>query len=162
MMGARETVAKALALECMRQARAQRRACYVYAFSGPGECAEFGLALTPRGLEDMLAFLGGSFHGGTDVDEPLRRCLARLRDAEWRDADILLVTDGEIPQPDAALLEALEAGRRDAGLKVHGLLVGDARSDAVAALCTNVTTFRSWDAVRGAEDRGGAAARRGV
>ena len=148
MMGARETVAKALALECMRQARAQRRGCYVYAFSGPGECAEFGLALTPRGLEDMLNFLSGSFHGGTDVDEPLKRCLARLRDAAWRDADILLVTDGEIPPPDAGLLAALEEGRRDMGLKVHGLLVGDAGSDAVASLCTHVTTFKSWDAVK--------------
>jgi uncharacterized protein with von Willebrand factor type A (vWA) domain len=151
MMGARETVAKALALECMRQARAQRRACYVYAFSGPGQCAEFALSLTPRGLEDMLTFLSGSFHGGTDVDEPLKRCLARLRDAEWQDADILLVTDGEIPRPDAALLSALEEGRRDMGLKVHGLLVGDAGSEAVTSLCTHVTTFRSWDAVREAE-----------
>lgn len=34
MMGAREVVAKALALECMRQARTQKRACYLYSFSG--------------------------------------------------------------------------------------------------------------------------------
>ncbi len=35
MRGARETVAKALALECLRGAHRQRRACYLYAFSGP-------------------------------------------------------------------------------------------------------------------------------
>ena len=33
-MGAREVVAKALALECLRQARQQQRACYLYSFSG--------------------------------------------------------------------------------------------------------------------------------
>ena len=37
MRGPRETVAKALALECMRAARAQERGCFVFAFSGPQE-----------------------------------------------------------------------------------------------------------------------------
>jgi hypothetical protein len=37
MRGPREVVAKALALECMRAAKAQDRACYVYAFAGPQE-----------------------------------------------------------------------------------------------------------------------------
>jgi uncharacterized protein with von Willebrand factor type A (vWA) domain len=37
MRGARETVAKALALECMRAAREQERDCYVFAFAGPAE-----------------------------------------------------------------------------------------------------------------------------
>lgn len=35
--GAREIVAKALALECLRGAHRQRRPCYLYAFSGPSE-----------------------------------------------------------------------------------------------------------------------------
>lgn len=38
MRGAREVVAKALALECMRGAHRQQRPCYLYAFSGPGTC----------------------------------------------------------------------------------------------------------------------------
>lgn len=37
MRGARETVAKALALECMRAAKEQERDCYVFAFAGPAE-----------------------------------------------------------------------------------------------------------------------------
>jgi hypothetical protein len=37
MSGAREVVAKALALECLRGAHRQKRACYLYAFSGPSE-----------------------------------------------------------------------------------------------------------------------------
>jgi hypothetical protein len=42
MRGARETVAKALALECMRAAREQERDCYVFAFSGPQEVRRAG------------------------------------------------------------------------------------------------------------------------
>lgn len=37
MRGAREIVAKALALECMRAAKVQERGCYVFAFAGPAE-----------------------------------------------------------------------------------------------------------------------------
>lgn len=42
MRGARETVAKALSLECMRAAREQERGCYVFAFSGPREVSGDG------------------------------------------------------------------------------------------------------------------------
>jgi uncharacterized protein with von Willebrand factor type A (vWA) domain len=48
MRGAREVVAKALALECMRGAHRQQRPCYLYAFSGPG-------ALWGGGLVGWLA-----------------------------------------------------------------------------------------------------------
>lgn len=48
MMGAREVVAKALALECMRQARTQKRACYLYSFSGAPAAAPRHPATAPR------------------------------------------------------------------------------------------------------------------
>jgi hypothetical protein len=47
MRGARETVAKALALECMRAAKEQERDCYVFAFAGPAEvgvCCDAGIS----------------------------------------------------------------------------------------------------------------------
>ncbi len=40
MRGPRETVAKALALECMRAAKEQERDCYVFAFAGVREVGE--------------------------------------------------------------------------------------------------------------------------
>jgi len=46
MRGAREVVAKALALECMRGAHRQQRPCYLYAFSGPGQST--GSIANPR------------------------------------------------------------------------------------------------------------------
>jgi uncharacterized protein with von Willebrand factor type A (vWA) domain len=64
MMGARETIAKAMVLECMRQAKAQQRQCYLYSFSGPGDCQELELKVTGAGLSHLLEFLSGSFHGG--------------------------------------------------------------------------------------------------
>ena len=50
MRGARETVAKALALECMRAAKAQERGCYVFAFAGPQEVSfNLSTSYTHRG-----------------------------------------------------------------------------------------------------------------
>ena len=37
--------------------------------------------------------------GGTDVDAPLIRSLEKLGREEWSQADILMVTDGEIKAP---------------------------------------------------------------
>ena len=48
LQGARELVAKALALECLRGAHRQRRACYLYAFSGPREGVTLGGVLTSQ------------------------------------------------------------------------------------------------------------------
>lgn len=37
------------------------------------------------------------FNGGSDFNEPVKRCLTRLTDAKWANSDILLVSDGEAP-----------------------------------------------------------------
>lgn len=47
MRGARETVAKALALECMRAAKEQERDCYMFAFAGPAEVSSAHAANPP-------------------------------------------------------------------------------------------------------------------
>ena len=150
MMGARETVAKAMALECMRQAKSQQRACYLYSFSGPGDCQELELKVTGQGVSKLLEFLAGSFHGGTDVDEPFIRALDRLGQEEWSNSDILLVTDGEIRPPDVDVVAKLDTAKEEMGLKVHGLLVGEpgAGADVMDALCTHTHTFKSWSAVK--------------
>lgn len=38
-------------------------------------------------------------------------------------ADILMVTDGEIPSPDENILSTIKAMHEDIGLEVHGLIV---------------------------------------
>lgn len=59
MRGARETVAKALALECLRGAHRQRRPAYLYAFSGPSAFVHMYVTMetdTPR-LPHLSVFL---------------------------------------------------------------------------------------------------------
>lgn len=63
-------------------------------------------------------------------------------------ADILMVTDGEIAPPSEGILKRLDFARKELGLEVHGLLVG--RSDTSPAMdqvCDHINVFKSWNAV---------------
>jgi uncharacterized protein with von Willebrand factor type A (vWA) domain len=149
MHGAREVVAKALTLECMRGAHRQGRKCYVYAFSGPGDVMELELGTDAASMSRLLSFLTMSFSGGTDVDAPLALSLERLTREEWELADILMVTDGEIPMPDDDIMRRLKMATEDLKLEVHGLLVGRNVTDPMKQLCTHLHVFKSWSAVGG-------------
>ncbi len=147
MHGLPELVAKALTLEAMRVAHQERRACYLYAFSGPGQVVEWELDLSPGGLGGLMRFLAGSFHGGTDVEEPLRRALARVELDGWERADLLLVSDGEFPTP-PGIPEAVVQAREDSQARVHGVLVGG--GDPVGSmrrLCDPLHHFVDWGAL---------------
>lgn len=52
------------------------------------------------------------FNGGSDFNEPVKRCLDRLTDAKWANSDILLVSDGELRQPGPEIMRKL-AGAKD-------------------------------------------------
>lgn len=145
MHGAPETVAKAVTLEAMRVARQEKRACYLYAFSGPNDVAEHVLDLSPAGLSGLLAFLLMSFHGGTDIAEPLRRAVARLAKAEWKRSDVLLVSDGEFPV-DAGVSSMVRDARSELDARFHGLLVGGG-AQSMAKICDPVHRFLDWDAL---------------
>lgn len=75
--GPRETVAKSLTLECMRAAREQERGCFVFAFSGPHEVRELELNQDMKSVNNLLDFLERVFNGGSDFNEPVKRCLDR-------------------------------------------------------------------------------------
>eukprot|EP00887_Chlorella_sp_A99_P000547 scaffold17.g547.t1 len=109
MRGAREVVAKALALECMRAAKAQERGCYVFAFAGPQEVRELELNMDVRSVNNLLDFLEKTFNGGSDFNAPVQRCLNRLTDAKWANSDILL----------ASSCAPGNAARREAGLRLE-------------------------------------------
>jgi uncharacterized protein with von Willebrand factor type A (vWA) domain len=65
-------------------------------------------------------------------------------------ADILMVTDGEIAPPRQELLDEIARAHEDMGLEVHGLLVSSQVSESMQKLCTHLHVFKSWSVV-GAE-----------
>jgi len=143
MQGTPEMVAKALTLEAMRVALTEKRACYLYAFSGPQQVIEHQLELTAQGLTKFMAFLIQSFHGGTDIQAPLEKAVAKLETEEWKRADIMIVTDGEFSVP-SNTVELINKAKEKNKLRVHGVLVGGWNSSAIEKLCNPVHRFSDW------------------
>ena len=76
---------------------------------------------------------------------PVRRYKReKMREADWSRADILMVTDGEIPNAKPTLKEDLDKAIEEQGLRLHALLVGNRTSKAIEQLCTDVHLFKDW------------------
>jgi hypothetical protein len=96
-----------------------------------------------NGIQRLLEFLSHSFGGGTDVTGALKHVINMTKNSEGHQvmaaaADLLLVTDGEIPDPPVSeqVMEELGRLKRRTGLQVHGLLVGKSQSKALTRICT--------------------------
>jgi len=143
MQGGAEAVAKAVVLEAVRCAHAQRRACRVYAFGGPDEVVEMELGVDAEGVGRLARFLGQGFGGGTDICGPLERAIARLGEAGWALADLLIASDGEFGAT-PALAARVEAARRERGLRVQGILIGDRETIGLLELADDIHWVRDW------------------
>jgi hypothetical protein len=94
MRGFPEDLGKALVLRILATAHLEQRRCYVYNFSGFGDLLEHELGFDDAAIPALLRFLGLSFHGGTFPDEAIRRACERMRESAWRQADLVVISDG--------------------------------------------------------------------
>jgi uncharacterized protein with von Willebrand factor type A (vWA) domain len=143
MQGGAEAVAKATVLEAMRTAHAQGRACHVFAFGGPDEILTLELGVDAAGIETVIRFLGQSFRGGTDICGPLELALAKIEETRWRQADLLIASDGEFGAT-PALVERLEQAKKAQGLRVQGILLGDRETIGLLEVVDDVFWVRDW------------------
>jgi len=150
MRGAPETIAKAVVLQAVRTAHAERRGCLLISFGGPDELVERDLAggraqggEPGHGLAGLLDLLGQGFDGGTDLQAPLALAIARVHQARWASADLLVVSDGEFGCTPAMLAE-LDAARADLGLRVQGVLVGDRETMGLMEVADDIFWVRDW------------------
>lgn len=157
MRGAPENIAKACVIAALRAAHAEHRGCVLIAFGGAGEVLEQELGTGPGGLDAWLALMGQGFDGGTDIQTPIERAIERVHQARWRDADLLIVSDGEfgcVPHT----LERLDDARATLGLRVQGILVGDRETMGMLEVCDDIHWVRDWrryaDAAQGGDGKG--------
>lgn len=143
MAGGAENVAKAVVLEGMRVAAAEGRACYVYAFGGPGEILEREFGLDVAGIGAATDFMAQGFGGGTDICEPLQRAIERVHQHAWREADLVIASDGEFGATPAVAVRVREA-RHQLGLRVQGVLVGDRETIGLLEVCDDIFWVSDW------------------
>ncbi|OHC70271.1 MAG: VWA domain-containing protein [Rhodocyclales bacterium RIFCSPLOWO2_02_FULL_63_24] len=143
MQGGAEAVAKAIVLEAMRTAQAQRRPCHVFAFGGPDELVELELGVDSGGIDRLTGFLGQAFRGGTDICGPLEKVIAKLEDQRWQLADLLIASDGEFGAT-AEIVARLNAIKQAAGLRVQGVLIGDRETVGLLEIADDIYPVRDW------------------
>ena len=142
MHGLPEQVAKAIVLEALRTAHEEKRRCFLYAYSGPGQVLEHELDLSPDGMGLLLEFLGFSFGGGNDEVGMMMKVVARLKDKNWKKADVVFVSDGEWPAP-ATLVAAVKCACEE-GARFHGVQIGNRGRSGLHAVCDPVHIFQDW------------------
>jgi len=143
MAGGPEQVGKALVFEAMRTAARERRACLLLAFSGPGDLRQLEFGADADGLERLAGFLSRSFHGGTDIVDPVERALELIETRAWRQADLLIASDGEFGATQG-LLDRLRNARDRLGLRVQGVLIGDRETIGLREVSDEVFWVRDW------------------
>ncbi|EJK49119.1 hypothetical protein THAOC_32037, partial [Thalassiosira oceanica] len=165
MAGAREDLAKSVVLACVSAAHSQSRECRVVSFSSASNAIESGsINCDARGVKRLLDFLSYSFGGGTDVTGALKFAVSstlafvhfhesslninrytkmEALESDMASSDLILVTDGELPNPPISKLfmSKLKLMQQQTGLEIHGLLVGKQESESLDMLCDNVHTF---------------------
>ncbi len=146
MNGLPERVAKAVVLEALRTAHAEKRRCFVYAYGGPGQTLEHELSLSAGGLGRLMMFLTQSFGGGTDIGA-MTIVAERLKQDGWVKSDVILVTDGEWRAP-AGVVGAVTAAKKN-GTRFHGVQVGNRGRTGLHDLCDPVHVFQEWTALGG-------------
>jgi uncharacterized protein with von Willebrand factor type A (vWA) domain len=150
MRGAPEAIAKAVVLQALRTAHAERRGCLLICFGGPDEILARELAggrahagAAGHGLDGLLDLMGQGFDGGTDLQAPIEHAIALVHQARWASADLLVVSDGEFGCT-PAMLQSLDAARLQLGLRVQGVLVGDRETMGLMEVADDIFWVRDW------------------
>ncbi len=129
MSGRREQVAKVLALGILKMAGRVKRRAYLINFSTGIQTLD--LHDVARSLEDIAAFLRMSFRGGTDISLPLYECFRQLRGDDYRDADVLVISDFIMYKLDADILQEMRHFQHNKATEFHALVLGDMANEEI-------------------------------
>lgn len=119
-IGERENIAKAVAYYLASHAIRQKRNCFIINFSEDIET--FNVIKEPRKL---VHFLSASFNGGTDVEPALEEALRMLDTSQYKNADVLVISDLWFPYIRYDLKINIEKQQKK-GTTFNVLVVGDA------------------------------------
>lgn len=93
MQGTPERVAKTVAFALAQKSLEEERGCYLVSFSTGIETMDLTSFDSADGLKNLAKFLRMSFYGGTDLTPALEQSLKMLSEKEWKNADVLMISD---------------------------------------------------------------------
>ena len=124
MNGTPERVAKTITFALAKKCLEEERKCYLISFSTGIEVQDLSEFEKGNGLLELAKFLRKSFNGGTDAEPALQHSLTLLQKNDWKNADVLVVSDMIMGN----LSESLQTNIRSQQAKetkFYSLLVGN-------------------------------------
>lgn len=95
MSGTPENIAKTITFALSKIALQEKRCCYLISFSTDIEILDLSFKDKNNNevLSTLVQFLKKSFNGGTDASLALRQAVKLLQTENWKNADVLMISD---------------------------------------------------------------------
>jgi len=136
MMGPPEQIAKVLCLGILKMAIKENRRAFLINFSVGIQTLD--LYDIYNSLEEVAAFLRMSFNGGTDASLALNEALRQLKNNDYQDADVLMVSDFIMYRIDKDVLAEIRHFQQNKGTEFHSLTLSkEANSEILQRFDTN-------------------------
>ena len=137
-------VAKVLAVALVKIASVQRRGVHIIGFDTRVLWETGARKGTGNYLKVIEQIMGARVVGGTDFTAPVLRMLSQVR-GDLREADLLMITDGDAHLADHAQAE-LRHERKRKGTRLFSLLIGPgAQGSVLTTLSDAAIPLRSFD-----------------
>lgn len=119
MFGTPERIAKALALAILEIALHDKRPVFLISFSIGIQTTE--MSGLEKDVSQMIDFLKMSFHGGTDLQPALVESLNLIDQEQYRNADVLIISDFMIPRLERKVFDRIQKMRVERATHFHSL-----------------------------------------
>ena len=122
MHGTPENIAKTITFALSKIAIEEERKCYLISFSTSIETLDLtDFSANPIGR--LVQFLRMSFHGETDATPALKHAVKMLSENEWKNADVLMISDFVMQTLDNDINRKIESAQED-NTNFHSLVIG--------------------------------------
>ena len=122
MHGTPENIAKTITFALSKIAIEEERKCYLISFSTSRETLDLtDFSANPIGR--LVQFLRMSFHGETDATPALKHAVKMLSENEWKNADVLMISDFVMQTLDNDIKTKIESAQED-NTNFHSLVIG--------------------------------------
>lgn len=123
MEGNPEQIAKVLCFGILKMASKENRKAYLINFSTGIKTID--LLDISRNLDALADFLSFSFQGGTDISLALHEALSQLKREEYKDADVLVISDFIMYKIEKDLVEGMEFTKHHLGTQYHNITLNN-------------------------------------
>jgi uncharacterized protein with von Willebrand factor type A (vWA) domain len=134
MEGVPEYVAKVVCFAIIKMAAREQRKCYLISFATGLQTIDL-LALE-QSLDQVVKFLSMTFNGGTDIHPPMFEAIRMLQTRDYKDADVLMISDFIMYEMREELLKLMKAEQKR-GTFFHSLTVSTEANPAVVEAFDN-------------------------